>query len=119
MIFVSRAIILIVIWFQFLVVCNVCLKQQGQAAPSQKLLLSKAVFVAVLQYSHRKIQDKGLFEDKENEPAINNFILCTENGLAGLFTEEKSRRDITARKFVEEMKQEYRPIARSQRPEMF
>ena len=34
-----------------LVVCNACPKQQGQVAPSQKL------FAAVLQYSHRKIQE--------------------------------------------------------------
>ena len=33
-----------------LVVCNACLKQYGQAAPSQKLLLFKAVFEAVSQY---------------------------------------------------------------------
>ena len=41
-----------------LAVCNGCPKQQGQAAPSQKLLFSKVVFAAVLQYSHRKIEEK-------------------------------------------------------------
>ena len=41
-----------------LVVCNVCPKQHRQAARSQKLLLSKALFEAVLQYSHWKIQEK-------------------------------------------------------------
>ena len=37
-----------------------------------------------------------MFEDKENEPAIGNFNLCTENGLADLFPEEQSGRGITA-----------------------
>ena len=37
-----------------------------------------------------------MLADKENEPAIDNFNICTENGLAGPFTEEKSGRGITA-----------------------
>ena len=34
--------------------------------------------------------------DKENKPPIENFNLCTEDGLAGLFTEEKLGRGFTA-----------------------
>ena len=37
-----------------------------------------------------------MFADRENEPAIDNFDLCTKNGLADLFTEEKFGRGITA-----------------------
>ena len=74
--------------------------------------------------SYYPLENSGepLFVGKENEPAIDNFNLCAKNGLAGLFTEEKSRRGITVhvlllqtRKFVEEMKQEYRSTARSRR----
>ena len=43
-----------------------------------------------------KFRSRTLFADKENEPAINNFNLCAEDGLAGLFTEAKSGRSITA-----------------------
>ena len=107
-----------------LVVCSACPEQQGQAAPSQKLLLSKAVFSAVLQHSRRKIQEKRCLRDKENEPAIiDKFNLCTENGLVDLFPELKNLGAVSlllrTRKFVEEMKQEYRKIPGSQRPEAF
>ena len=78
-----------------LVVCYACPKQHGQVAPSQKFSLSKAVFEAVLHYSHRKIQERRN-ADKENEPAVDSFNLCSENGLVGLFTNKKSGRGITA-----------------------
>ena len=65
-----------------------------------------------------------MFADKDNEPAIiDNFNLCTENGLADLIPELKNVGEVSlplrTRKLVEEMKQEYRKILRSQRPEVF
>ena len=91
-----------------LVVCNACPKQHGLAAPSQKLLLSKAVFEAVLQYSHRKIQEKGCFLIKRTSQQLTVLIYVPpENGLVGLFT-KKNLGEVSlllrTRKFVEEMK---------------
>ena len=57
-----------------------------------------------------------MFADKENKPAIGNFNLCTENGLANLFTEEKSGRAITP---VTDKEIHRGNEARSQRPEVF
>ena len=80
MVFVSRAIIvncdLVSILNFELVVCSAYPKQQGQAVPSQKLLLSNAVFAAVLHYSQSENSVETLFADKENEPAIIDN-LCT------------------------------------------
>ena len=60
---------------------------------------------------------------KENEPVIDNFNLCTENGLANPFPVLENLGEVSLllqkRKSVEEMKQEYHSMTRSQRHEVF
>ena len=76
--------------------------------PSQKLLLSKAVFEAVLQYSHRKIQEKPCLRIKRTSQQLTVSICAPRMVWPAYFAEEKSGRGIIARlrtkKFVEEMK---------------
>ena len=104
-----------------LVVCNACPKQKGQAAPSQKQLLSKAVFASVLQYSHRKIQNSCLRIKRTSQQLT--ISICVPRMVWPTYLQRNNLGEasllLRTRKFVEEMKQEYRSTARSQRPEVF
>ena len=97
-------------------------KQQGHAAPGQKLLLSKAVFAAVLQYSHRKIQEKGCLRIKRTSQQL-TISMCIPRMVWPAYLQKKNLGEVSlllrTTKFVEEMKQEYRKIPRSQRPKVF
>ena len=105
-----------------LVVCNAFLKQQGQVAVSQKLLSSKAVFVAVLQYSHWKIQENHCLWMKRTSQQLTISIGVPRMVWLN-YLQKKNLGEVSlllwTRKFVEEMKQEYRSTARSQCPEVF
>ena len=100
-----------------LVVCNKCPKQQGQAAPSQKQL-SKAV----LQYNHRKIQEKRCLRIKRTSQQL-TISMCVPKMVWPTYFQKNNLGEVSlllrTRKFVEEMKQEYRSTAKSQRPDVF
>ena len=105
-----------------LVVCNACPKPQGQAAQSQKQLLSKAVFAAVLQYSHRKIQEEHCLRIKRTSQQLLTISICVPRMVWPTYQKNNLGEvslPLWTRKFVEEMKQEYCSTARSQRPEVF
>ena len=95
-----------------LVVYNVCPKQQ--AAPSQKQSLSKAVFAAVLQYSHRKIQNSCLRIKRTSQQLT--ISICVPRMVWPIYLQKNNLGEVSlllrTRKFVEEMKQEYRSTAR-------
>ena len=86
------------------------------------MLLSKAVFAVVLQYSYRKIQEKRCLRIKGTSQQLTSSIYGPRM-VWPAYLQKKNLGEISlllrTRNFVEEMKQEYRPIARSQRPEMF
>ena len=68
---------------------------RGQAAPSQKLLFSKAVFAAVLQYSHRKIEEKRCLRVKRMSQQLTISVYIPRMVWPPC-TEEKPGRGITA-----------------------
>ena len=152
--------------------------KDGQAAPSQKQLSSKAVIAAVLQYSHRKIQENHCLRTRTSHQLTisicvpkmvwptycwfasdvtaamlvvknkrvslrwemnsilmqilqkNFFCIDHQHGrlVTWLQTKNFQKNNLgevclsllsRKRKFVEELKQEYRSPATSQRPEVF
>ena len=79
----------------------------SEAAPSQKLLLSKAVFEAVLQHSHRKIQEKRCFWIKRTSQNL-TISICVPRMVWPAYLQKKTLGQVLlllrTRQFVEEMK---------------
>ena len=100
-----------------LVVCNACPIQHGQAAPSQKLSLSKAVFEVVFQYSHRKIPEKRCLRIKRTSQQL-TISICVPRVVWPAYLQRQNLGEVSlllrTKKFVEEIL--YRKMPRSQGP---
>ena len=83
---------------------------------------SKAVFAAVLQYSNRKIQENRCLRIKRMSQQL-TISICVPKMVWPTYFQKNNLVKVSlllrTRKFVEEMKQEYRSTARRQRPEVF